>query len=76
MSEGQEFPVPAEWAARARINAGGYDAAVRRVETDPEGYWSELGRRLDWIKPFTKAKDVSFAADDFHIRWYEDGVLN
>ncbi|HEY2483005.1 MAG TPA: acetate--CoA ligase [Caulobacteraceae bacterium] len=76
MSEGQVFPVPPGWAARARFNAAGYEAAVRRVETDPEGYWSDLGRRLDWIKPFTRAKDVSFAAEDFHIRWYEDGVLN
>jgi acetyl-CoA synthetase len=76
VSEGQVFPVPPGWAARARFNAAGYEAAVRRVETDPEGYWSDLGRRLDWIKPFTRAKDVSFAAEDFHIRWYEDGVLN
>jgi acetyl-CoA synthetase len=76
VSEGQVFPVPAEWAARAKINASDFEAAVRRIESDPEGYWSDLGRRLDWVKPFTRAKDVSFAADDFHIRWYEDGVLN
>jgi len=76
VSEGQVFPVPPEWAARAHMNAAGYDAAWRRVESDPEGYWSEVGRRLDWVKPFTKAKDVSYHAEDFHIRWFEDGVLN
>jgi acetyl-CoA synthetase len=76
VSEGQVFPVPPQWAARAQIKAGDYDAAVRRIEADPESYWGDLGRRLDWIKPFARAKDVSFAADDFHIRWYEDGVLN
>jgi acetyl-CoA synthetase len=76
VSEGQVFPVPAEWAARAHIDATGYEAAVRRVETDPDGYWRDLAGRLDWIRPFTKVKDVSYHADDFRIRWFEDGVLN
>jgi acetyl-CoA synthetase len=76
MSEEQLFPVPAEWAARARVTAADYETALGRVETDPEGYWGDLGRRLDWVRPFTKVKDVSYAADDFHIRWFEDGVLN
>ncbi|HEV7158602.1 MAG TPA: acetate--CoA ligase [Caulobacteraceae bacterium] len=76
MSDNQVFPVPAEWAAKALVNAAGYAAAVKRVEADPEGYWTELGGRLDWIKPFTRAKDVSYAPEDFHIRWYADGVLN
>jgi acetyl-CoA synthetase len=76
VSEGQVFPVPPEWARRAHINAAGYEAAVRRIETDPDGYWRDFGRRLDWMRPFSKVKDVSFAADDFRIRWYEDGILN
>jgi acetyl-CoA synthetase len=70
------FPVPAEWAERALIDAKGYEAAVRRAETDPEGYWGDLGRRLDWMKPFTQVKDVSFDREDFRIRWFADGVLN
>ena len=70
------FPVPTEWAKRAHIDAAGYEAAMRRVETDPAGYWREFGSRLDWIKPFTQVKDVSFDKSDFRIRWYADGVLN
>jgi len=70
------FPVPAEWAKRALIDAEGYEAAVRRVETDPDGFWGDLGRRLDWSKPFTQVKDVSFHRDDFRIRWFADGELN
>jgi acetyl-CoA synthetase len=58
------------------MNAQDYDAAWRRVEADPQGYWSDIGRRLDWIEPFTVAKDVSYDPADFHIRWYADGVLN
>ena len=70
------FPVPADWAERARIDEPAYEAAMARVERDPQGYWRDLGERLDWIKPFTQVKDVSFAKEDFHIRWYADGVLN
>jgi acetyl-CoA synthetase len=70
------FPVPAEWAARARMTADGYDAAVARVEADPDGFWTEVAGRLEWMTPFTRVKDVSFDAEDFRIRWFEDGVLN
>jgi acetyl-CoA synthetase len=45
------FPVPAEWAARARMNAEGYEDACRRVESDPDGYWTEVAGRLDWMQP-------------------------
>jgi acetyl-CoA synthetase len=44
--------------------------------SDPEGFWGEHGKSLDWIKPYTKVKDTSFAHDDVHVRWFEDGTLN
>jgi len=76
VSEEQLFPVPAEWAARTRMDAAGYKAAVARVETDPEGFWREVAARLDWITPPGQIKDVSFNREDFRIRWFADGVLN
>ncbi|WP_307350841.1 acetate--CoA ligase [Caulobacter ginsengisoli] len=76
MSEGQIFPVPEAWARRAHMDAAGYDAAVARVEADPEGFWRDVAGRLDWIKAPSQIKDVSFDKADFHIRWYADGVLN
>jgi acetyl-CoA synthetase len=76
VSDGQVFPVPEAWAKRAHMNAAGYDAAWKRVEADPNGFWTDVAKRLDWIKPFTVVKDVSFNAKDFHIRWFADGVLN
>jgi len=76
VSDGQVFPVPEAWAKRAHMNAAGYDAAWKRVEVDPDGFWTDVAKRLDWIKPFTQVKDVSFDAKDFHIRWFADGVLN
>ena len=76
MSGDETIAVPPEWAARALIDGEAYDAMCARVERDPEGYWREIASRLDWIKPFTRAKDVSFDKADFRIRWFEDGVLH
>ncbi|HZC17839.1 MAG TPA: acetate--CoA ligase [Caulobacteraceae bacterium] len=76
MSEGEVFPVPEAWAKRARMDAAGYDAAWKRVEADPDGFWRDVAGRLDWIKPYSVVKDVSFAKDDFRVRWFADGELN
>ena len=76
MSQAEVFPVPEAWAKRARMDAAGYEAAVKRVEADPDGFWREVASRLDWIKPFSVVKDVSFNRDDFRIKWFADGVLN
>jgi acetyl-CoA synthetase len=48
------------------------DAAAK----DPEGFWSGVAKRIDWVTPFTKVKDTSFDADDLHIKWFYDGALN
>jgi len=69
-------PVPEAFAAQARIDKSQYEQAYAESIADPEAYWDRIGRRLDWIKPYTKIKDVSFDAADLHIRWYEDGELN
>ena len=76
MSDPVVIPVPAEWAKRAYVDDAGYRAKHAAALADPEAFWGLAGQRLDWIKPYTKVKDTSFNADDFHIRWYEDGVLN
>ena len=76
MSQSELFPVPPEWSERALMTAADYDAAVARVDSDPDGYWRDLAGRLEWIKPPSGIKDVSFRKADFHIRWFWDGVLN
>ncbi|AKS42868.1 acetate--CoA ligase [Wenzhouxiangella marina] len=76
MSEHKVYPVP-ESFQNARIDREQYEAMYRASIEDPETFWAEQARqRLDWIKPFSKVKDVSFARDDLHIRWFEDGSLN
>ncbi len=68
--------VPAEFAARAHIDEAGYEEMYKRSVEDNEGFWAEQASCIDWIEPFTKVKDVNYAEDDLHIRWYYDGTLN
>jgi acetyl-CoA synthetase len=70
------YPVSPESAARAIIDADTYDSMYKRSVTDNESFWAEQAERIDWVKPFSKIKDVSFARDDLHIRWFYDGTLN
>jgi len=70
------YPVPDATKERTLIDQQRYEEMYARSLADNEGFWAEQAQRIDWIKPFTKVKDVSFAKDDLHIRWYEDGTLN
>ncbi len=72
----QVYPVPSGLAEASWCDNDTYEDMYRRSIDDPEGFWAEHGRRIDWIKPFSKVKDVSFDAPDVHIRWFEDGTLN
>jgi acetyl-CoA synthetase len=72
----EKFPVPEEWANRAWADDARYQEMYQNSIDDPEGFWGEQGKRLDWIKPYTKVKDTSFDAGDLHVKWYYDGVLN
>jgi acetyl-CoA synthetase len=70
------YPVPAEWAKDALIDAAAYDRMYAEAATDPDTFWAREAKRLDWIVPPTKIKDTSFEEGNFHIRWFEDGQLN
>ncbi|WP_299438381.1 acetate--CoA ligase [uncultured Rhodospira sp.] len=76
MSEVHVFPVPEATAASAHIDAAKYKEMYQRSISDPEGFWGEHGKRIDWIKPYTQVKDVSYDPHDVHIRWFHDGTLN
>jgi acetyl-CoA synthetase len=66
----------AEMAAGAHADKAKYDEMYAASINDPEGFWAEHGKRVDWIKPFTKVKNTSFAPGNIDIRWFEDGTLN
>ena len=76
MSEDRIFAPSAEQAAAAHIDNDGYLAKYEKSIADPDAFWGEEGKRIDWIKPYSKVSDVSYKKDDLHIRWYEDGTLN
>ena len=75
MSE-KTYPVPAEVAARALIDAAGYKDMYAHSLSDPDGFWAHHGKRIDWIKPFTTVMNCSFDAPDVSIKWFEDGTTN
>jgi len=76
MSSDQLFPVTPDWAAKAHVDGARYREMYAASIKDPEAFWREQGKRIDWIKPYSQIRDVSFDAKDLHIRWYYDGSLN
>ena len=70
------YDVDAAFAKKAWVDADGYERMYRHSVENNEQYWAEQAQNVDWIKPFTEVKDVSYQSDDLHIRWYHDGTLN
>jgi acetyl-CoA synthetase len=70
------YPVPEYFKQRAHLDADGYEKAYRESIENPEAFWANIAKRLDWFTFPSKIKDVSFDKADLHIKWYEDGVLN
>ncbi|MEJ2603265.1 MAG: acetate--CoA ligase [Gammaproteobacteria bacterium] len=70
------YPVNDYFRGRAFVDEKTYDDMYRRSLSDNEGFWADQAQRIDWMKPFSEVKDVSYDRDDLHIRWYADGTLN
>jgi acetyl-CoA synthetase len=76
MTDTAIFPVSAEWATRAHLDEAGYQKMYDASIVDPDAFWGEQGKRIDWMTPYTKVKDVSYDTDNLHVKWFEDGTLN
>ncbi len=74
--EVKTYPVPAETAKNALIDAAKYKEMYEASVSDPDAFWGEQGKRLDWIKPYTKVKNTDFSYPNVSIKWFEDGTLN
>src|SRR5215471_457398 len=73
LKEGRLFAPPANFSAHAHVkNTAEYEALYRRSMDDPEGFWAEVARQLDWARPFTRVLDWKPP----YARWFEDGQLN
>ncbi|SEM70097.1 acetyl-coenzyme A synthetase [Loktanella fryxellensis] len=70
------YPPTDAMAATAHADKVTYDAMYAHSIADPDGFWRDEGQRLDWITPYTRVKNTSFAAGNIDIRWFEDGTLN
>ena len=75
-TDAKTYAPSAEVIAKAHVNAATYDEMYAASIADPEAFWGEHGKRIDWIKPFTKVKDVSYAPGDIRIKWFYDGTMN
>ena len=70
------YPVPPAFARQANLTPEAYASMYAASIADPESFWGTMGQRLDWIKPYTQVKNVSWDEADLSVKWYEDGVLN
>ena len=70
------YKVPENWPAQAYVDDAGYRDMYARSVRDPEGFWGDHGKRIDWIKPYTRVKRTSFAPGNVSIEWFGDGTTN
>ena len=70
------FKVPKKWSRSAYVNKNQYEKKYKLSIKDNEGFWRKEGKRIDWIKPYKKIKDVKYSKTDVKIKWFYDGTLN
>ncbi|WP_162654249.1 acetate--CoA ligase [Lentilitoribacter sp. Alg239-R112] len=70
------YPPSDDFVSATHISKSKYDEMYASSVQDPDAFWGEVGKRLDWIEPFTKVKNSTFDYDNVSIKWFEDGVLN
>ena len=68
--------VPKKWKERAFVDKDEYEKLYQKSVEKPDKFWGKQGKRLDWIKPYTRVKKTSFEHPDISIKWFEDGTLN
>jgi len=76
MVSDKTYPVPASVAEHALITAARYRDWYARSISDPDAFWGEHGKRIDWVKPYTKVANASFDPHRVSIKWFEDGTTN
>ena len=76
MSETKSYPPSADFVENAIINEAKYDEMYAASIVDPDAFWAEHGKRIDWITPFTKVKNVNYSHPEISIKWFEDGEIN
>ena len=70
------FKVPKKWSKSAYVDKNKYEKKYQLSIKDNEDFWRKEGKRISWIKPYTKIRDVKYSKTDVRIKWYYDGTLN
>lgn len=70
------YPVSEQYQQQSLLNDEQYQAMYQESVSDPDKFWAEQAKRIDWFKPFTKVKNTSFEPGKISIKWFEDGELN
>jgi len=70
------FKVPKKWSNTAYVDKNKYEKKYKFSIKDNEGFWRKEGKRINWIKPYTKIKDVKYSNTEVKIKWFYDGTLN
>ena len=70
------FKVSDEWSKIGHVNKKGYEEKYNKSIKDNDAFWAAEGKRIDWIKPYTKIKDVVYSKAKTEIKWFYDGTLN
>ena len=76
MTQDRLFAPSDSTVAAALIDKAGYEAMYEASIADPDAFWAEHGKLIDWMTPYSQISDVSYDASDLHISWYADGTLN
>ncbi|MGN4933087.1 acetate--CoA ligase [Aeromonas rivipollensis] len=76
MSESKVYPVKAHIGSDALLDKEGYEAMYLASVQNPDAFWGEQGKILDWMTPYTRVKNTSYDPGHVSIKWYEDGLLN
>lgn len=76
MSDKKIYPVISEFAKQSNLNKDDYQAMYKQSLDEPDAFWREQAKILDWIKPFKTVKNTSFDEHNVSIKWFEEGELN
>lgn len=76
MTDHTVIPVSEEWTKTSLVSDAQYQEMYAHSINDPEGFWREHGKIIDWTTPYRTVKSVEYGAEDVSIKWFEDGTLN
>ena len=70
------YKTKSEWINKALVTKTLYEKKYNQSLKENDSFWRKEGKRISWIKPYSKIKDVKYSKSDVHIKWFYDGTLN